>query len=257
MVVVDVNVRDIIVAEVEVGLLIRFRGYKRVSRNVGKLLFVRRVNRRSLRIHGRPAYAWLRYARNLDNDWVNKSAGLVKRLASNTQAVVLERLNAGQLKQRLKAKDPEKSHIISSWPIAKLIRRLSTACEKMGKLVTVPPHYTSSLCPKCNKLMKHEKGRWDRLKCEECGHRDDRDHVAVKNLARTALLLHGFHLLDTHLGKELREYKQALDNLTTAVEKAFTQGPQCQGLPLGGEGEEVLPKTPPAAPAEGILGEGS
>jgi len=255
MVVVDINVVDVIVAEVEVGMLLRFKRYWRVSRNVGKLLFVRRVNRRSLKTHGRPALNWLRYAVNLDNDWVNKSVALVKKLSSNSQAVVLEQLDSAQLKRKLRAKDPEKAYVISSWPVAKLIRRLSTLSEKIGKLVTVPPHYTSSLCPRCNKLMKHEKGAWDRLICPGCGHRDDRDHVAVKNLARTALLLNGFHLLDTHLGKELRKYKQAIDSLTPAIEKAFTQDPHSQGLPLGGERGGSPPQVPPEGGGpSGVLG---
>jgi hypothetical protein len=96
------------------------------------------------------------------------------------------------------------------------------------------------------------RGRWDRLACPRCGHRDDRDHVAVYNIARTALLINGFHHLDTHLGRQIREYKQALDSLTTAVGKALAQGPEKQGLPLGGKGEDTLPKYPEGAATSGI-----
>ncbi len=91
--VVDVNVDDVIVALFEVRLLLHLMRTRRTWRNTGKLLFVRKVNRMSIRVYGRPATSWLRYAKNLDEDWVNKSVALVKRFMARSHAVVVEDLD--------------------------------------------------------------------------------------------------------------------------------------------------------------------
>ena len=239
LVTVDVNVEDVTIAEIEVLQLIHVVRYYRVRRNTGKLLFVRKVNRRSMRLHGRPAASWLKYAKNLDNEWVNKSVGLVKKLVQTADAVIIEELDNRRLKLKLKSKDPEKALLFSSWPVAKIVRRITAMARKAGKLLTVPPHYSSRLCPKCNSMIRHESGRWDRLRCEKCGFTDDRDHVAVRNLARTALLLNGLHYLATLLGSQLRDYRRALKD-------ALAQDPESQGPSLGGEGEAPSPSTPRA-----------
>jgi hypothetical protein len=113
-------------------------------------------------------------------------------------------------------------------------------------------------------MMKHEKRRWDRLVCR-CGFRDDRDNVAVRNIARTALILSGFHHLNTVLGKQLREYKQAIDKLTPKISRALTQGPETgpDSRPnrgsnsREGKGKELSPSTPETRPSGVYLGEGS
>ncbi len=93
MTVVDVDVDDVIVALFEVRLLLHLMRTRRTWRNTGKLLFVRKVNRMSMRVYGRPATSWLRYAENLDEDRINKSVALVKRLMARSQAVVVEDLD--------------------------------------------------------------------------------------------------------------------------------------------------------------------
>ena len=72
------------------------------------------MNRHSVRLHGRPASSWLRYAKNLDNEWVNKSVRLLKKLIQNADAVIIEELDSRQLKLKLKSKDPEKALLFSS-----------------------------------------------------------------------------------------------------------------------------------------------
>jgi hypothetical protein len=52
---VDVNVDDVIVVLFEVRLLLHLMRTRRTWRNTGKLLFVRKVNRMSMRVYGRPA----------------------------------------------------------------------------------------------------------------------------------------------------------------------------------------------------------
>ena len=133
------------------------------------------------------------------------------------------RLSTKQLKASLRSKDPEKSLLFASWPVAKILRRVKAFAEKRRKLFTIPPQYTSRICPRCNSMMRHERRRWDRLVCR-CGFRDDRDNVAVRNIARTALILSEFHYLNTILGKQLREYKQVIDKLTPKISKALLGG---------------------------------
>jgi len=121
--VVDVNVDDVIVALFEVRLLLHLMRTRRTWRNTGKLLFVRKVNRMSMRVYGRPATSWLRYAKNLDEDWVNKSVALVKRFMARSHAVVIEDLDPQRLREKLRSKDPEKAYLFNTWPVAKILRK--------------------------------------------------------------------------------------------------------------------------------------
>lgn len=256
--VVDVNVDDVIVALFEVRLLLHLMRTRRTWRNTGKLLFVRKVNRMSMRIYGRPATSWLRYAKNLDEDWINKSVALVKRFMARSHAVVIEDLDPQRLREKLRSKDPEKAYLFNTWPVAKILRRVRAVAERAGKLLVVPPNYTSSICIKCLTLMEHEGGKWNRLRCPKCGYNDDRDHVAVWNLAKSALVVLGFHYFDTYLGRNIKAYKEAIDALTPALTKALSQSPE-SGPEVSEEGGEVSsPRSSPKPPgARGDLGEGT
>ncbi|MDJ0274947.1 MAG: zinc ribbon domain-containing protein [Nitrososphaerota archaeon] len=258
MTVVDVNVDDVIVALFEVRLLLHLMRRSRTWRNTGKLLFVRRVNRMSMRVYGRPATSWLRYAKNLDNDWVNKSVALVKRFMARSSVVVIEDLDPQRLREKLRSKDPEKAYLFSTWPVAKILRRIRAVAERAGKLLVVPPNYTSSICIKCLTLMEHDEGKWSRLRCPKCGFREDRDHVAVWNLAKSALVVLGFHYLDTYLGRSIKAYKEAVDALTPALTRALSQGPE-PGPGVSEEGGEASSPEPSLSsrPARGDLGEGA
>jgi hypothetical protein len=89
--------------------------------------------------------------------------------------------------------------------------------------------------------MEHEGGKWNRLRCPKCGYNDDRDHVAVWNLAKSALVVLGFHYLDTYLGRNIKAYKEAIDALTPALTKALSQSPE-SGPGVSEEGgEDPLP----------------
>jgi hypothetical protein len=106
--------------------------------------------------------------------------------------------------------------------------------------------------------MEHEGGKWNRLRCPKCGYNDDRDHVAVWNLAKSALVVLGFHYLDTYLGRNIKAYKEAIDALTPALTKALSQTPE-SGPGVSEEGGEVSsPRSSPKPPgARGDLGEGT
>jgi transposase len=105
--------------------------------------------------------------------------------------------------------------------------------------------------------MEHEGGKWNRLRCPKCGYNDDRDHVAVWNLAKSALVVLGFHYLDTYLGRNIKAYKEAIDALTTALTKALSQSPE-SGPGVSEEGGEVSSprSSPKPAGGSGGLGRG-
>jgi hypothetical protein len=106
--------------------------------------------------------------------------------------------------------------------------------------------------------MEHEGGKWNRLRCPKCGYNDDRDHVAVWNLAKSALVVLGFHYLDTYLGRNVKAYKEAIDALTPALTKALSQSPE-SGPGVSEEGGEApSPRTSPKpSGARGDSGEGA
>lgn len=54
-----------------------------------------------------------------------------------------------QLKASLKSKDPEKSLLFATWPVAKILRGIKAFAEKRRKLFTIPftvhPHDMSKM----------------------------------------------------------------------------------------------------------------
>jgi hypothetical protein len=75
--------------------------------------------------------------------------------------------------------------------------------------------------------------------------------VAVWNLAKSALVVLGFHYLDTYLGRNIKAYKEAIDALT----KALSQSPE-SGPGVSEEGGEVSSLHTPLEPAERLGGLG-
>ncbi|GBC71012.1 hypothetical protein HRbin02_00787 [Candidatus Calditenuaceae archaeon HR02] len=77
------------------------------------------------------------------------------------------------------------------------------------------------------------------------------------NLAKSALVMLGFHYLDTYLGRSIKAYKEAVDALTPALTKTLSQTPE-PGPGVSEEGGEVTsPRTSPdPRHGRGDLGEG-
>lgn len=67
-----------------------------------------------------------------------------------------------------------------SW--GKFVAMLSYKAESAGgRVIKVNPAYTSKTCHKCCGV-NHDMGRRDPMRCIYCGHRDDRDVNAAKNM---------------------------------------------------------------------------
>ncbi|MEM4766173.1 MAG: transposase [Nitrososphaerota archaeon] len=238
LVTVDVNVSDVTIGAIR---LTETRIYPakrlRVKRPIHLISFVRKINRYSMKVHKRPASSWLAYLRARENQWINDSVATIIRTAKDFDAalIVVEDLNARALRQKLRSKDPELAQRYSTWPIAKILRRLERACEKRGiKLMKVPPQFSSHICPRCHSIMTDHGRR--RVKCPRCGMEDDRDHVSIINLAKTAAIMLGIQYLEAPIRFILRDY-----------EKRFpAQGPL--RAPGSGEAKGETPNPPPGTP---------
>lgn len=105
----------------------------RVKRPVHLISFVRRVNRRSMKIHRRLASIWLKYLRAREGQWVNDSISTMLKLARKFDAapIVIEDLDAQGLKQKLKSKDPDLAQRCSTWPLIKLMRGWRTKSSRL------------------------------------------------------------------------------------------------------------------------------
>jgi len=60
-----------------------------------------------------------------------------------------------------------------------------------GKLVAVPPQYTSQRCPECGHVAKENRKSQSEFCCVECGHSAHADHVGAINVLRAGQALCG------------------------------------------------------------------
>jgi len=74
------------------------------------------------------------------------------------------------------------NRLLSFWSLTRAVNWLRCRCEELGvRIVFVSPHKTSQRCHSCGKIdSKNRKG--ERFRCVSCGHEDDADHNAAKNL---------------------------------------------------------------------------
>jgi len=233
LIAVDINVCDVTLGLIEATeSRIKVLEYRRVKRPVNWITFVRKVNAYSMRVHDRPATRWLKYLKARENAWINDVVDSVCK--TRCDAVILEDLTPDTLVRRLDSEDPDLANRYKTWPLAKILRRLTRACQKRGiTLIKIPPQYTSHICPRCYERM-HDCGR-RRVKCNRCGREDDRDHIAVINIAKIAMLHHSLQYLGNALGLQLRIFENKLSALS----------PQGEGQVLGGEGETPSAPSPP------------
>lgn len=243
MVAIDVNVCDVSVGVIEFGSVrVRVLRRTRIKRPVHLISFVKRVNRRSQRLHDKPASEWLRYLNAREDQWINDSVSSIIKLAKETDAVVIEDLDAAALRRKLRSEDPELSARYSTWAPAKLARRMEAACRSRGLLLLrVNPAYTSHLCPRCCHTMTDYGRR--RVRCPRCGLEDDRDHIAILNIARAAAIQQGLQYADTPLRHILREFEKRVSALILEAvdpgsremlgESTPPQDPEAPGQPRG------------------------
>ena len=102
----------------------------------------------------------------------------------------MEDLNIRKLTKKEKRKSGKslnRSVLEQKW--GGLIHMLSYKADSAGgMLLKVPPHYTSQTCSVCFEKPKMNIGLDERTyRCEHCGHEEDRDVNAAKNILRAGL----------------------------------------------------------------------
>ena len=112
------------------------------------------------------------------------SARIIKEFSSN---LILEDLNIPNMTKkgnRKSKKGLNRSVLEQKW--GGLIHMLSYKAESAGgMMLKVPPHYTSQTCSVCFKKPDMKIGLNERTyQCRHCGHEEDRDVNAAKNILR-------------------------------------------------------------------------
>jgi putative transposase len=76
----------------------------------------------------------------------------------------------------------EVNRLLSFWSLTRARNWLRCRCEELGvRIKFVSPYKTSQRCHSCGKIdSRNRKG--ERFRCVSCGHEDDADHNAAKNL---------------------------------------------------------------------------
>jgi len=74
------------------------------------------------------------------------------------------------------------NRLLSFWSLTRARDWLRCRCEEKGiRMIFVSPYKTSQRCHSCGKIdSRNRKG--ERFRCVSCGHEDDADHNAAKNL---------------------------------------------------------------------------
>jgi len=74
------------------------------------------------------------------------------------------------------------NRLLSFWSLTRAVDWLKCRCEELGvRIIFVSPYKTSQRCHSCGKIdSKNRQG--ERFRCVSCGHEDDADHNAAKNL---------------------------------------------------------------------------
>lgn len=104
----------------------------------------------------------------------------------NIKLIALENLK--NVKSNKRGKFPRNmNRLLSFWHYAKVIKRLEQICEEHGVMLSLKnPKYTSQRCSICGKIDRRNR-RGEKFFCLSCGHTDNADHNASKNLESLGL----------------------------------------------------------------------
>lgn len=72
---------------------------------------------------------------------------------------------------------------ISNWNYAQVLGRIKALCQEMNvSFRSVPAYYTSVICPICGHRDKGNRKSQEIFECQKCGHSDNADINAAKNI---------------------------------------------------------------------------
>jgi len=79
------------------------------------------------------------------------------------------------------------NRLLSFWSLTRAVNWLRCRCEELGvRIIFVSPYKTSQRCHSCGKIDSNNR-KGERFRCMSCGHEDDADHNAAKNLEHLGL----------------------------------------------------------------------
>jgi len=74
------------------------------------------------------------------------------------------------------------NRLLSFWSLTRAVNWMRCRCEEKGvRIKFVSPYKTSQRCHRCGKIDSRNR-KVERFRCMSCGHEDDADHNAAKNL---------------------------------------------------------------------------
>jgi IS605 OrfB family transposase len=207
---IDINLDDVCYAIYKVNV----NNYKRIfieriKWNIAEWQRIRKIDE----------FAQKRYGNHATRLWRKlrlRNLGICQRLSSkivkiamkyDVKAIVYE-----DLSNNFKKINRDLNYEIHSWFYGKILNYLISIANWNGiTTIYVDPKDTSKKCPKCNNELKEYNGNLHYLECENCGFKDDRDHVAVANITKKIkeLLLNHKGLEGEGLGTQPRTFLQA------------------------------------------------
>ena len=76
-----------------------------------------------------------------------------------------------------------KSEILNNWTYYDLQQKIISKAKENGiEVILIPPAYTSQRCSKCGNVDKESRKTRDDFQCVECGHKENADINAAKNI---------------------------------------------------------------------------
>ena len=116
--------------------------------------------------------------RNVKEDFFHK---LSKFLVENFDSIRVEQLEKKKMKETAPSKNLRRSIAEVSWD--SLVQKLKYKAEKHGKVFEeINPAYTSQRCNRCGYIHKSNRTSQAIFHCKKCGHKDNADCNAAKNI---------------------------------------------------------------------------
>ncbi len=113
---------------------------------------------------------------------------VARDVASRADLIVVENLKNITKNTKRRGLGRKTRSSIGSWNVRYWLGRLQSRCEDNRVVFrSVPAHYTSTECPACGHTDRSNRDR-ERFLCQKCGHADNADVNAAKNILSRLLL---------------------------------------------------------------------
>jgi IS605 OrfB family transposase len=192
---IDVNLDDVCFAIYNIDT----NGYRRIfidrmKWNIKEWQRVKKIDEFAQKRYGNNATRLWRKLRLRNLGICQKFSSEVVKIAMkyNCMAIIYENLS-----NNFQKRNKDFNYKIRMWYYRKILNYLiSIANWNEIATIYIDPHNTSKKCPKCDGELKECNNTIHNLECKKCGFKDDRDWIAVANIAKKFLM----RLWETRLG---------------------------------------------------------